>query len=73
MGDLNFRLLEDLDRTPEEIERSVLKKDLKRLLEHDQLKHVMNKGEAFSEFTEREIEFAPTFKFEVGANAYDHK
>ncbi|XP_048521928.1 phosphatidylinositol 4,5-bisphosphate 5-phosphatase A isoform X2 [Dendroctonus ponderosae] len=73
MGDLNFRLLEDFDRTPEEIERSVLKKDLKKLLEHDQLKYVMNKGEAFSEFTEKDIEFAPTFKFEVGANAYDHK
>ncbi|XP_050308563.1 phosphatidylinositol 4,5-bisphosphate 5-phosphatase A-like isoform X2 [Anthonomus grandis grandis] len=73
MGDLNFRLSEDYDRTPEEIERSILKKDLKTLLEQDQLKYVMRKGEAFSEFSEKDPEFPPTFKFDVGTNAYDYK
>ncbi|XP_076262811.1 phosphatidylinositol 4,5-bisphosphate 5-phosphatase A-like isoform X1 [Rhynchophorus ferrugineus] len=73
MGDLNFRLMEDFDRTPEEIERIVLKKDLKKLFEHDQLRYVMRKGEAFSEFTEKDPEFPPTFKFDVGTNDYDHK
>lgn len=73
MGDLNFRLLEDYDRTPEEIERSILKKDIKKLFEFDQLRHVMKIGEAFSEFTEKDPDFPPTFKFDVGKNDYDHK
>ncbi|XP_066261880.1 phosphatidylinositol 4,5-bisphosphate 5-phosphatase A-like isoform X1 [Euwallacea similis] len=73
MGDLNFRLMEEYERTSEEIERSVLKKDLKKLLEQDQLRHVMRKGEAFSEFIEKDPDFPPTFKFDVGSNNYDHK
>lgn len=73
MGDLNFRLMMEYDRTPDEIERSILKKDLKKLFEHDQLRYVMRKGEAFSEFTEKDPEFPPTFKFDVGTNDYDHK
>ncbi|KAL1501734.1 hypothetical protein ABEB36_007010 [Hypothenemus hampei] len=73
MGDLNFRLLEDFERSSEEIERMIQKKDLQRLLEQDQLKYVMKKGEAFSEFTEKDPDFPPTFKFDVGSNSYDHK
>lgn len=72
-GDLNFRLMEEFDRTPDEIERLVLKKELAKLLEHDQLKYVMRKGEAFSEFLEKDPDFPPTFKFDVGSNNYDHK
>ncbi|XP_060519246.1 phosphatidylinositol 4,5-bisphosphate 5-phosphatase A-like isoform X2 [Cylas formicarius] len=73
LGDLNFRLNEEYDRTPEEIERTILKKDLKKLFEHDQLRQVMKRGEAFSEFTEKDPDFPPTFKFDVGTNSYDHK
>lgn len=73
MGDLNFRLVEDYDRTPEEITRSILKKDLKKLFENDQLRYVMRKGDAFSEFTEKDPEFPPTYKFDVGTNDYDCK
>ncbi|CAH1958312.1 unnamed protein product [Acanthoscelides obtectus] len=72
-GDLNFRLLEEYDKTPEEIERMILKKELKSLLEHDQLRAVMKKGEAFSELLEQEPDFPPTFKFSVGTPFYDHK
>lgn len=72
-GDLNFRLMEEFDRAPDEIERLVLKKELAKLLEHDQLKYVMRKGEAFSEFLEKDPDFPPTFKFDVGSNNYDHK
>ncbi|KAK9877142.1 hypothetical protein WA026_016886 [Henosepilachna vigintioctopunctata] len=73
MGDLNFRLLEDYDKTPEEIERSVLKKDLETLFKYDQLRYVMRRGEAFSELVENTPPFPPTFKFEVGTNSYDFK
>lgn len=57
MGDLNFRLVEEFDRTPEEIERMIIKKDLKPLFQHDQLRYVMRKGEAFSELTEQDPDF----------------
>lgn len=73
MGDLNFRLREEFDKTSEEIERAVLKKDLKSLFEHDQLRYVMKNGEAFSELNEQDPEFAPTFKYEVGTSNYNHK
>lgn len=73
MGDLNFRLNEDYDKTPEEIERMVIKKDYKKLFDQDQLRNVMKKGEAFSELTEQDPAFPPTFKFVVGTPFYDHK
>lgn len=73
MGDLNFRLVEEYDKTPDEIERSVKKGDLKSLFEKDQLRFVMENGEAFSELTEKDPDFPPTFKYEVGTCDYDHK
>ncbi|XP_063925586.1 phosphatidylinositol 4,5-bisphosphate 5-phosphatase A-like isoform X2 [Zophobas morio] len=73
MGDLNFRLHEDYDATPEEIERLVYKKECPKLFLFDQLRYVMNRGEAFSELVEADPEFPPTFKFEVGTDRYDHK
>jgi endonuclease/exonuclease/phosphatase family metal-dependent hydrolase len=73
MGDLNFRLHEELDETPEEIEKVIGKNDLKKLFLYDQLRYVMKKGEAFSELTEQDPDFPPTFKFEVGTSKYDHK
>ncbi|CAG9834673.1 unnamed protein product [Diabrotica balteata] len=73
MGDLNFRLKEEFDKTPEEIERLVVKKEIKALFEHDQLRYVMRKGEAFSELTEQDPTFPPTFKFTVGTPCYDYK
>ncbi|XP_018567291.1 phosphatidylinositol 4,5-bisphosphate 5-phosphatase A-like isoform X2 [Anoplophora glabripennis] len=73
MGDLNFRLDEKFDKTPDEIEKAIIKKDHKKLFEHDQLRNVMKKGEAFSELTEQDPNFPPTFKFVVGTPFYDHK
>lgn len=73
MGDLNFRLVEELDKSPEEIERMIQKKDLKSLFNFDQLRYVMRRGEAFSELTEMDPEFPPTFKFSVGSSSYNYK
>lgn len=73
MGDLNFRLMEDYDKSPEEIEHQIIKKEIRQLFAHDQLRYVMRKGEAFSELTEQDPEFPPTFKFDVGTNKYDYK
>ncbi|KAK4872483.1 hypothetical protein RN001_014512 [Aquatica leii] len=73
MGDLNFRLLEEYEKTPDEIERSIKKGEIKDLFKHDQLRHVMTTGKAFSELSESDPDFAPTFKYEVGSPDYDHK
>lgn len=73
MGDLNFRLLEDYDKSPEEIENKIKKKEFGELFAYDQLQFVMKTGEAFSELTEIKPTFPPTFKYEVGSSEYDHK
>lgn len=73
MGDLNFRLVEEYDKTPEEIDRAVKKGELEQLFQFDQLRYVMRRGEAFSELTENDPCFPPTFKYEVGTSKYDYK
>lgn len=73
MGDLNFRLVEEFERSPEEIEKMIRRKELKPLFQFDQLRYVMRKGEAFSELTEQDPEFPPTFKFAVGTSDYNFK
>lgn len=73
MGDLNFRLVEEYEKTPEEIDRAIKKGDLVELFQFDQLRYVMRKGEAFSELHETNPSFPPTFKYEVGTNKYDYK
>lgn len=73
MGDLNFRLMDEINRTPEEIDLLIQKKDHSKLLEFDELRCIMKTGEAFSELIETTPSFPPTFKFEVGTNYYDHK
>ncbi|KAB0792704.1 hypothetical protein PPYR_14663 [Photinus pyralis] len=73
MGDLNFRLMEQYEMAPDEIERLIKKGELEKLFAYDQLRHVMSTGKAFSELTEADPKFAPTFKFGVGSDDYDHK
>ncbi|XP_018326027.1 phosphatidylinositol 4,5-bisphosphate 5-phosphatase A isoform X2 [Agrilus planipennis] len=73
MGDLNFRINEDVFKTPAEVEALIKNGELKKLYENDQLYTCMRKGDAFSQFTEQPPTFPPTFKFEVGSSDYDHK
>ncbi|KAI4470614.1 inositol 5-phosphatase [Holotrichia oblita] len=73
MGDLNFRLLEELEMSLEEIVARVKKGEYQKLFEYDQLRYVMKKGDAFTELQEGDITFAPTFKFEVESSFYDCK
>lgn len=73
MGDLNFRLMEEYEKSPEEIDRAIKKGDLDELFQFDQLRYVMRKGEAFSELIENDPKFPPTFKYEVGTSNYDYK
>ncbi|KAL4707802.1 hypothetical protein ACJJTC_001748 [Scirpophaga incertulas] len=78
LGDLNFRTDHPVGSSPtsEEIVEalSTVEKDkYSNLLRHDQLMAVMESGEAFSEFTEPEIRFPPTYKFSGGDDVYDLK
>jgi len=72
MGDLNFRLKED-GFTFEEIDLSVSKGDLGKLLAQDQLAMARKNGEAFSEFSENLPTFPPTYKFKINSDVYDNK
>ncbi|XP_026734789.1 inositol polyphosphate 5-phosphatase K-like isoform X2 [Trichoplusia ni] len=78
MGDLNFRTDHPTGSspTPEEIVATLQKIEKDKyatLLKHDQLIAVMDSGEAFSEFTEQDIRFPPTYKFSIGSDEYDLK
>ncbi|XP_053329080.1 phosphatidylinositol polyphosphate 5-phosphatase type IV [Spea bombifrons] len=69
-GDFNFRL--NKDRTGvNAILQHKLGKDMSRLLQYDQLRKEMNDGSIFKGFREGEIQFLPTYKFDVGCDAYD--
>ncbi|KAB7496992.1 inositol polyphosphate 5-phosphatase, partial [Armadillidium nasatum] len=72
LGDLNFRLAgpreEILERTKDS---KTLRSNLQDILCFDQLNQSKNRGEIFHGFSEGNITFAPTFKFDVGTNHYD--
>ncbi|XP_012136902.2 inositol polyphosphate 5-phosphatase K isoform X1 [Megachile rotundata] len=72
IGDLNFRL-NGADLTATDIDLLVKKKQLKPLLARDQLKAVMETGEAFAELHENSITFPPTYKYEFSSQDFDLK
>ncbi|KAM4664881.1 phosphatidylinositol polyphosphate 5-phosphatase type IV isoform 2-T2 [Discoglossus pictus] len=69
-GDFNFRLNKDR-REVNSILQLKPEKDMSRLLQYDQLLKEMNGGSIFKGFEEAEIQFLPTYKFDVGCDAYD--
>ncbi|XP_078044692.1 inositol polyphosphate 5-phosphatase K [Augochlora pura] len=72
IGDLNFRLHGE-DLTAADINMKVKKNQLKCLLDRDQLKRVMESGEAFAELRENVITFPPTYKYEFASQEFDLK
>ncbi|XP_041979367.1 inositol polyphosphate 5-phosphatase K-like isoform X2 [Aricia agestis] len=77
IGDLNFRTDHPAGSiSSEEIVTALGKVEKDKyaaLLKHDQLLAVMDSGDAFSEFSEPEIRFPPTYKFNIGTDDYDVK
>jgi hypothetical protein len=70
-GDLNFRLAEGLTVT--DIDVLVKNNHLDTLLERDQLKCTIANNDAFVEFSEKQITFPPTYKYEFGSQEFDFK
>ncbi|XP_049873277.1 inositol polyphosphate 5-phosphatase K-like isoform X1 [Pectinophora gossypiella] len=78
IGDLNFRTDHPTGSSPSSEEivaqlQKIEKDKYTNLLKHDQLLAVMETGEAFSEFSEPDIRFPPTYKFNIGTDDYDVK
>ncbi|XP_075434998.1 phosphatidylinositol polyphosphate 5-phosphatase type IV isoform X2 [Ascaphus truei] len=69
-GDFNFRLNKDRTGVNSILEHK-LERDMSRLLQYDQLIKEMNDGSIFKGFKEAAIQFLPTYKFDIGCDAYD--
>lgn len=67
-GDFNYRL----DKIPnEDARRMAALGDFKTLLQHDQLKLSQAAGQTFKGYIEGDINFPPTYKYDVNSNDYD--
>ncbi|XP_067826092.1 phosphatidylinositol polyphosphate 5-phosphatase type IV [Heptranchias perlo] len=69
-GDFNFRL--DVKRAViDELLRSGTKDSLSSILHYDELTKKLQEGSIFKGFKEAEINFLPTYKFDIGCDVYD--
>ncbi|KAJ8130937.1 hypothetical protein O1611_g2692 [Lasiodiplodia mahajangana] len=67
MGDFNYRIGLSHERAME----LVGQRDLEKLYENDQLNLQMVAGLSFQYYSEAEITFMPTYKFDIGIDRYD--
>ncbi|XP_009469268.1 PREDICTED: type II inositol 1,4,5-trisphosphate 5-phosphatase [Nipponia nippon] len=68
LGDLNYRL-EELDVA--KVKQLVDERAFLELCQYDQLKRQMNANAVFEGFTEGEISFQPTYKYDAGCDDWD--
>ncbi|KAL0557051.1 hypothetical protein IC582_005569 [Cucumis melo] len=66
LGDLNYRINLSYEKTRELISR----KEWSKLAESDQLLRELRKGRAFDGWTEGNLSFAPTYKYENNSEKY---
>uniref|UniRef100_A0ACD5VFN8 Uncharacterized protein n=1 Tax=Avena sativa TaxID=4498 RepID=A0ACD5VFN8_AVESA len=66
LGDLNYRI----DVPYHRAHGLVAAMDWSQLAEKDQLKRELRKGRAFDGWSEGVLEFAPTYKYEIGSGKY---
>ncbi|KRT85816.1 hypothetical protein AMK59_1973 [Oryctes borbonicus] len=68
LGDLNYRL----DRlTHEEVKRLLILKEMPNILRYDQLGMEQSSGRVFEGYTENEITFQPTYKYDLNTDKFD--
>ncbi|XP_077006342.1 LOW QUALITY PROTEIN: type II inositol 1,4,5-trisphosphate 5-phosphatase [Tamandua tetradactyla] len=68
LGDLNYRI-EELD--VEKVKKLIEEKAFQTLYEYDQLKTQVAAKEVFEGFTEGELTFQPTYKYDTGSDDWD--
>ncbi|XP_053124607.1 type II inositol 1,4,5-trisphosphate 5-phosphatase isoform X3 [Hemicordylus capensis] len=68
LGDLNYRLEE---QDVEQVKKLVEARDFQALFQRDQLKIQMEAKAVFGGFTEGEISFQPTYKYNAGSDDWD--
>uniref|UniRef100_UPI00398EDD49 phosphatidylinositol polyphosphate 5-phosphatase type IV isoform X2 n=1 Tax=Pristiophorus japonicus TaxID=55135 RepID=UPI00398EDD49 len=69
-GDFNFRL--DVKRAViDELLHSNAEDNLSSILHYDELTKKLQEGSIFKGFKEAEINFPPTYKFDIGCDVYD--
>ncbi|CAB3386484.1 Hypothetical predicted protein [Cloeon dipterum] len=66
-GDFNYRI--DMDK--DEIKELVKKGDLQQILLCDQLKKAQAEGNCFKNYIEGDVEFPPTYKYDVFSDDFD--
>lgn len=68
LGDLNYRI-EELDM--EKVKKLIEEKDFQTLYAYDQLKAQVAAKAVFEGFTEGELTFQPTYKYDTGSDEWD--
>ncbi|XP_067389802.1 type II inositol 1,4,5-trisphosphate 5-phosphatase isoform X2 [Emydura macquarii macquarii] len=68
LGDLNYRI-EELD--VEKVKKLIEEEAFQALYQHDQLKRQMDEKSVFEGFSEGEITFQPTYKYDTGCDDWD--
>lgn len=71
LGDLNYRIDESIPL--EEVFTRIENGDLAILRDNDQLNIERTRGNAFQDFSEGMLDFAPTYKYQPGTNDYDRR
>ncbi|KAK7791521.1 hypothetical protein R5R35_008685 [Gryllus longicercus] len=66
-GDFNYRV--DMDK--DDMKELIKQKDYAQILQHDQLKIQQEQGNVFKNFIEGDINFAPTYKYDLFSDDYD--
>lgn len=68
LGDLNYRISElDIDKVKSMIKKSMFKD----LLAYDQLHRQLGRTDVFKGYTEPEIDFQPTYKYDINSDDWD--
>ncbi|XP_063810399.1 type II inositol 1,4,5-trisphosphate 5-phosphatase isoform X2 [Pseudophryne corroboree] len=68
LGDLNYRLM-DIEK--DKVKKLIETKDYTTLYTYDQLKQQIEEKTVFDGFTEGEIKFQPTYKYNTGSDEWD--
>ena len=73
IGDLNYRVQTSPEMTFEVIKAHADNFQWQTLLKHDQLLNEMKRKNVFWDFTEKAIDFKPTYKYDPGTNDWDSR